>query len=58
MSLGAAVGYFAHLNWLPRYAFFAAPILVLIVAALPTLDISAVVGATPVVVLILMNAIS
>jgi len=58
MLLGAAVGYFGHLNWLPRHAFFAAPLLVLIVAALPTLDISVLVGATPVVVLIMMNAIS
>jgi len=58
MLLGAVTGYFAHLNWLPRHAFFAAPILVLIVAALPTLDISALVGATPVAVLIVMNAIS
>ena len=58
MLLGAATGYFAHLNWLPRHAFYAAPILVLIVAALPTFDISALVGATPVAVLIVMNAIS
>jgi 4-amino-4-deoxy-L-arabinose transferase-like glycosyltransferase len=58
MLLGAAAGYFAHLNWLPRHAFFAAPIFVLIVAALPTLDISSVVGATPVAALIVMNAIA
>ena len=56
--LGAAVGYFAHLNWLPRHAFYAAPILVLIVAALPTLDTSALAGAAPVAVLVVLNAIS
>jgi 4-amino-4-deoxy-L-arabinose transferase-like glycosyltransferase len=56
--LGTALGYFAHLDWLPRHAFYAAPMLVLIVAALPKLDVSPLAGTTPVGVLILLNAIS
>jgi hypothetical protein len=58
MLLGAATGYVAHLDWLPRHAFYAAPILVLIMAALPTLDTSALVGAAPVVAMVGLNAIS
>ena len=58
MLLGAAVGYFAHLNWLPRHAFFAAPILVLIVAALPTLNASALAAATTAAVFIVLNLMS
>jgi hypothetical protein len=58
LLLGGAAGYFAQLNWLPRHAFFAAPILVLIVAALPTLDTSGLAGAAPVVALVGLNAIS
>ena len=58
LLIGAVAGYLGNLNWLPRHAFFAAPIFVLILAALPTLDASAIVGATPIVALLLMNLIS